>query len=246
MPWGGLSAVFGSIETLFAVNLGDYFFLELFTGVVGLVSVPVFLGFAPRIDDVMGVEQYSKIWKTVFSFIILPIVSVFSLILLFYVVTSTINSDYYPDVYIIASLAVAFVGLITILVLEPFEKDTAHIHFFSKWWSIVLMAIFVGYYFEMIRGIIAYGLTLISTLYLYFSFWLVACAVLHFIRKYPLKMKFGQTLASAMVCTLLFISFVPYANILSVATYSLNNRFERLLTDYGMIENGETSTPPIL
>jgi|GEM_PF-744522 len=237
--WGGLSAVFGSVEALFNVNLGDYFFLELFTAVVGLVSVPVFLGFAPKIDDVMGTEQYSKIWKTVFSFIILPIVTIFSFILLLYVVTSTINSNYYPDVYLISSLAVAFVGLITILVLEPFEKETAHIHFFSKWWPIVLMAIFVGFYFEMIRGIIDYGMTLMSTTYLYLSFWVVACAILHFIRKYPLKMKFGQTLASAMVCTLLFISYVPYINVLSIATYSLNNRFERLLTEYGMVENGE-------
>ncbi|MCX5774970.1 MAG: DUF4153 domain-containing protein [Firmicutes bacterium] len=241
--WGGLSMVFGSIESLFNVDLGNYFFIDLFIAVIGLVSVPVFLGFAPKMETEMGIDQYSKIWKTVFSFIILPIVAVFSFILLLYVVTSTINSNYYPDVYLISSLAVGLVGLVTLLVLEPFEKETPHIHFFSQWWPVVLFAVFAGFYFELIRSLIADGFTLTSSAYLYFSLWVVACAILHFIRKYPFKMKFGQTLSSAMVCTILLVSFVPYVNILSLTTYSMNARFEKVLTDYGMLENGEIVHP---
>jgi len=42
------------------------------------------------------------------------------------------------------------------------------------------------------------------------------------------------------------MAFVPFINILNLATYSLNNRFERLLDGYNMLENGEIVANPEL
>ncbi len=237
--YGSLSAVFASIEALFEVNMPDYFYLELLYSIIGLVAVPVGLGFIPAMEHELGMEQYNKIWKTVFSFILLPIVTVFSFILIIYVVTSTFNSNYYPYVYMIASLATAVVGLLTLFVLEPFNKEAPHIHLFSRVWPFVISAIMIGFYVELIRSVIQDGFTLDNSVYLYAGLWVVACTLFYIFKKYPFKMHTGQTFSSLLVTTLVVAMFVPFINIVSITTYSLNNRIERLLTEYGMIENGE-------
>ncbi len=237
--YGGLTAVFSSIEALFEVNMPSFFYMELLFSIIGLVAVPVGLGFIPEMDTELGIEHYNKIWKTVFSFIILPIVTIFSLILIVYVVTSTVNSNYYPYVYMIASLGTAVVGLLTLFVLEPFNKEAPHIHLFSRLWPFVISAIMIGFYVELIRSVIQDGFTLDNSVYLYASLWVVACTVLYVLKKYPFKMRTGQTFSSLLVTTLVVGMFFPLINIVGITTFSLNNRFERLLTEYGMIDNGE-------
>lgn len=241
--YGGLTAVFASIEALFSVTMPIYFYIEMFFCILGLVAVPVGLGFIPEMTRDMGLEQYNKIWKTVFSLIVLPIVTVFSFILVVYVVTSTFNSNYYPYVYMVASLGTAVVGLITLFVLEPFKNDSPHIHLFSRWWPFVMLAILVGFYVEWIRSAIENGFSLDTSIYLFGSIWAVVCIVLYLIKKFPFGMQTGQTFASALVATMVIGMFVPYVNVVSLTTISLNRRFEEMLGDYGMLENGEIVYP---
>ncbi len=243
--YGGLTAVFFSIESLFNVIMPNFFYMEMLLAIIGLVAVPVGLGFIPKMETELGIDQYNKIWKTVFSFIVLPITTIFSVILLVYVITSTFNANYYPYVYMICSLGSAAIGLLTLFVLEPFKKDMPHIHLFSRWWPFLILAILAGFYVELIRSIIQDGLTLDNSMYLYASLWALSCTLLYVIKKFPFKMQTGQSFASLLVTTLVVAMFVPWINFVSLTTYSLNRRFERFLTTYGMLENGEIVHPDL-
>jgi len=236
--YGSLVAIIASIEALFNVSLSDYIYINLFIAVVGLVAIPIFLGFVPAQDRELGLEDYHKIWKTVFSFIILPVIIAFSLILLVYIVTSTFNQNYYPDVFLIATVGVGFVGLATLLSLEPFIKETAHINFFSKYWPYLIGAITIGYFVETIRLIVQNGFSTGNATYLYLGVWLAAIVIVRIVKKPLFKFTYGQTFFLALVDTVFLISMFPFVNVVNIATYQANADFRRVLEKYDMLVDG--------
>jgi len=236
--YGSLVAIFASIESLFSVNFGTYIYMNLLIIIVGLVAIPIFLGFIPAHDYQMTPSDYNKIWKTVFSFIIVPFVAIFSVILLIYIVTATFNQNYYPDVFIIATIGVGIIGLASLFALEPFIKETLHLAFFRKYWPYLFGAILIGYVIEVIREIIDSGFTMGNTTSIYLGIWLIAMTIMKIINKNLFKIANGQTLFLSSIDTLFLILLFPFINVVNIATYQYNADIKAVLTKYDMIENG--------
>jgi len=237
--YGGLFGILTSIEGLFSVNLGQYIFIDLLFLIVGLIAVPVFIGFIPSARGEMSDNDYHKIWRTVFSFIIIPIILIFSAILLVYIVTSVFNTRYYPSVYLIASLITAFATIAMIFLLEKYEKDTPHLRFFARVWPIVMLANLAGFAYELIMQIIKDGFDLSTTTYLYLGLAVLFLVIIRVVRK-PLKLLgHGQSIGVSLIAASIMVGFMPFINVLNVATYSANARFARMLDEYGMVEDGE-------
>lgn len=236
--YGSLVAIFASIESLFSVNFGTYIYMNLLIIIVGLVAIPIFLGFIPAHDYQMMPSDYNKIWKTVFSFIIVPFVAIFSIILLIYIVTSTFNQNYYPDVFIIATIGVGIIGLAALFALEPFIKETPHLTFFRKYWPYLFAAILLGYVIEVIREIVDFGFTMGNMTSIYLGIWLIAMTIMKIINKNLFKIANGQTLFLSSIDTLFLILLFPFINVVNIATYQYNADIKAVLTKYDMLENG--------
>jgi hypothetical protein len=236
--YGSLVAIFASVESLFDINFGQYIYMNLLIVIVGLVAIPIFLGFIPAYDYQMVPSDYNKIWKTVFSFIIVPFVSIFSIILLIYIVTSTFNQNYYPDVFIIATIGVGIIGLAALFALEPFIKETPHLAFFRKYWPYLFGAILIGYIIEVIREIIEFGFTMGNTASIYVGIWLIAMTIMKIIDKNLFKIANGQTLFLSSIDTLFLILLFPFINVVNIATYQYNADIKAVLTKYDMLESG--------
>lgn len=236
--YGGLFGILASIEGLFRANLGMYIYIDLFIAIIGLVAVPVFLGYFPTIDQVIGDADFHKIWKTVFAFIIIPLLMVFSLILVVYVAFSSINPVYYGTVYLIAALISSFLSLAMIFFLDAYEGEYPHVRFFNKIWPYVNLALLAGYAYELIRALISDGFTLGNNIYLYLGIAVLALTIIRLIKK-PMRLGHGQIIGTTAIVSGVTMAFIPFINILGLATFSLNSRFEKMLSQYGMLENGE-------
>ena len=237
--YGSLVAIFASIEALFSANLGNYIYINMFVIVVGFAAIPIFLGFMPKQDTELTIADYNKIWKTVFSFIVLPVVIVFSLILLVYLVTSTINQNYYPDVFLIATVGVGCAGIATLVALDPFVEDTTHIQFFSRYWPYLMTAITIGYFVKTIRLIIADGFNAGNAAYMYLGIWLLALLIIRIFKKDIFGIGFGQTFFLISVDTLFLISMMPFINVVNIAYYQYNHELRVVLEKYDMLQDGQ-------
>ncbi|HOR20468.1 MAG TPA: DUF4153 domain-containing protein, partial [Bacilli bacterium] len=165
--YGGIFAILASIEALFGINLSEFIYIDLFFAVIGFVAVPVFIGFLPSHSEDKQESDYHVIWKTVFAFIVVPLIMIFSAILIVYLITSFVNPNYYGFVYLISALVTAFLTLAMIFLLEKFETHYPHVHFFNKYWPFVLLAIFAGFVYELVIALLAEGFTLTTSIYLY-------------------------------------------------------------------------------
>ncbi len=240
--YGSIVAILASIEALFAVNLGTFVYINFLIAVVGIVAIPIFLGFIPLQDKELTIADYNRIWKTVFSFIVLPVVIIFAVILFIYLVTSTINQNYYPDIFLLASLGVGFAGIATIFALEPFAKDTPHIAFFTKYWPYLMAVVTIGIFVETIRQMIIAGLSMGNVIYLYLALWLAVILVLLIIRKSIFKFSFGQTFFLSLTDILFIATIFPFANAVNIATYYHNHELTVVLEKYDMLE-GDVIVP---
>ena len=241
--YGGLFAIFSSIDLLFGANIGSHIYIDLLIAVLGLVAVPVLIGYIPKVDEEMTDNNYHKIWRTVFAFIIVPLIMIFSAILIVYILTSFANNNYYGIVYLISALATVFLTLAMIFLLENFEADYPHVRFFNKYWPFVLIVILGGFFYELTLALIDQGFILATGIYFYAGLALTALLVVRFIKK-PLRLGQGQIFGVTSAATAFVMAFVPFINILSLAVYSINARFESLLTNLGMLENGEIVHSP--
>jgi hypothetical protein len=236
--YGGLFAILASIEALFAINFSSYIYIDLFIAVIGLIAVPVFVGFIPRINEIIDDNDYHKIWRTVFAFIIVPLIMLFSAILIVYILTSFANTNYYGTIYLISALVTVFLSLAMIFLLEQFEADYPHIRFFNKYWPFVMVAVMIGFFYELILALVSQGFTLTTSIYFYLGLALLALLLVRLI-KLSYKLGHGQIIGVTSFVTAITIAFVPFINILNLATYSANIRFETLLTQAGMLVDGE-------
>lgn len=236
--YGGLFAIFASIEALFAINFSSFIYIDLFIAVIGLVAVPVFVGFIPRIDEGLNDGDYHKIWRTVFAYIVVPLIMLFSAILIIYILTSFANTNYYGTIYLVSALITVFLSLAMIFLLEKFEIDYPHVRFFNKYWPFVMVAIIVGFFYELILALVNQGFTLMTSIYFYLGLALLALLLVRLI-KLSYKLGHGQIIGATSFVTAITIAFVPFINILNLATYSANIRFETLLTQAGMLVDGE-------
>lgn len=84
--FGGLSMMVFTLEALFNINWWDEVYIDLFFVIAGTFGMTHFLGCIPEIDHQLEKDQYSKIFKTLFLYIVLPIVSVYTVILYAYFV----------------------------------------------------------------------------------------------------------------------------------------------------------------
>lgn len=236
--YGGIFAILTSIEALFGISLSEFIFIDLFFAVIGLVAVPVLIGFLPAHQEEKQASDYHIVWKTVFAFIAVPLIMIFSLILLIYIATSFANTNYIGFVYLVSALATAFLTLAMIFLLEKFEVQYPHVRFFNKYWPFVLLAILAGFAYELFIALLASGFTFVTSTYFYLGIALLALTVVRLIKK-PLKLGHGQIVGVTSMVSVLAIAFAPFINILNLATYSQNARFERLLSSADMLVEGE-------
>ena len=156
-----------------------------------------------------------------------------------YLVTSTINQNYYPDVFLIATVGVGFAGIATLVALEPFIEDTTHIQFFSRYWPYLMTAITIGYFVETIRLIIADGFNAGNAAYVYLGIWLLALLVIRIFKKDLFGIGFGQTFFLVSVDTMFLISMMPFINVVNIANYQYNHDLRVVLEKYDMLDEGQ-------
>jgi hypothetical protein len=187
----------------------------------------------------MTPADFHKIWKSVFSFIIAPIVMVFSLILFVYIVTSTLSQNYYPDIFLIATIGVGAIGLMALFSLETIIKETPHLVFYDRYWPYLMLAISIGYVIELVRQIALTGFTMGNAAYIYLGLWLVMMLVARPVKKLFHRFSFGQAFFLAVVDTVFLVTMFPFINTINIATYHHNAAIRRVLEKYDMLVDGQ-------
>lgn len=80
----GIMAIFAALRILFSVNIPDKLTLDILFTLAGVFAPMFFLGGVPECDAKYTTDEYPKFFKILVLYIVVPILSIYSLILLSY------------------------------------------------------------------------------------------------------------------------------------------------------------------
>ena len=237
--FGGLSAILFAIDKLLGITVKSetYFYTFL---IVALIFAPAyFLAYIPQGKDISLRKSYSKILKILLTYIVMPLLSIYSLILYIYfgkiIITMT-----WPE-GLVSHLVLWFSLLLTMVLffISPIREDTKWILKFSKWSPRIILPILIMMFVSMGIRINAYGITENRYYVLVLGLWIFGIMVY-----LSLSKKSRNIVLPISLSIIILISLLGPLSSYSISKYSQSKRFESILSKNKMLESGKIIPSP--
>ncbi|GAU76808.1 DUF4153 domain-containing protein [Fusibacter sp. 3D3] len=179
----GLNAVFFSIESLFELHFPSELPADLFFCVSGFFGVPYFLGSLPEAQHQEKPEAFSKIFKTLLLYILVPIQSIYTLILYAYFVRLLVLQTLPEGLIGNLVLWYALLSFLTLFSVKDLRNEVPWLNSYMKIFSVAMVVPMVMLAIAMGIRIHYYGLTMARYLSVVAMIYLVMAYVLLPIKK---------------------------------------------------------------
>lgn len=227
---GTISIVF-ALEQLFDLNVSYTLYTDIWIFIAGFFSVTFFLGNVPAKDALFDLTNYTKIYRYLFTIIIIPLLGIFTVILYAYFVKILIGGELPKGV--IASL-VLWYGLISGVILffvQPLLESNLIARWFRRLYPFALMIPVGMMFYSLYLRIAQYGITPPRYYSVLAGIWILGTLVYTIAHK-----KFIPQMLVLYGMILLFISAVGPLDAYRMTMRDQSSRFTKLLTTFDMLD----------
>ncbi|HTB31177.1 MAG TPA: DUF4153 domain-containing protein [Bacteroidia bacterium] len=233
--YGGIALAFWLLDDLLHISIIYTKYAYTWYFLSGILNTFIFLGGVPKdLTQLEADTSYPKGLKAFTQFVLLPLVTLYLLILYIYFAKIVIHWSL-PKGYI-SYLVISFsiMGILSLLLIYPLRnmEENKWIKIFSRWFYVALYPLIVLLGVSIFHRISEYGITEHRYFILVLAIWLV------FIAAYFL---FGKKENIKIIpVTLFLLAIITSAGPLSafsVSHHSQKNRLEKILTANGILVN---------
>jgi len=233
--YGGISLAIVAINVLFDAKINGEIFAEIWFVIVGIFNTWFFLAGMPKNLETEAIV-YPTPLKIFTQFVLLPLVTLYLLILYAYIIKISINQEL-PD-GIISWLVLCFSvsGIFSLLLIYPLQdkEDHAWIRIFSRVFYWALFPLIVLLFVAIFQRLDAYGITENRYYVLILTVWLLAITIFMIIN----KMKNIKIIPISLFFLAILSVYGPWSAF-SVSLKSQISRFEKLLVENKILINGK-------
>lgn len=232
--WAGLSIAMASVDFLFNINIDGDRYAELWIVVVGLFSTIFFLARLPK--ETQQFEQaveYPKELRLFSQYVLVPLVSIYFLILYAYVVRILVTAEWPEGTLAYMILGFSLLGVLTYIALYPLRQNINWVRKVGNWYYVALIPQVGMLFWALWFRIKEYAFTENRYFVMIFGGWLLIMALYFLISK--------RKDIRIVPITLFFIavlsSFGPWGAF-AVSEHSQINRLEGLLVKNDLLVDG--------
>jgi hypothetical protein len=224
----GLAIALAALDKLFGVTVPEDLYGRLFLVVAFLVNTAIFLAEVPEnLRSLSSDRSYPKVLKVFAQYILTPIVFMYLILLLAYLVKIIAGGEW-PSGWIgwlVSSVAVA--GLLGFLLVHPLRNDAGEgwIPAYTRWFFVGLIPAAVMLLVAFWKRVIPYGLTELRFLGLLLGLWLLGIAL-----SYTLRRSAGIRRIPVTLLLLLLLTLYGPLSATSRSLASQAGRLERLVS----------------
>ncbi len=229
----GLSAILFTVDGLFNVNIPSRIYFDIWLMVVGVFAPAFFLGEIPYIGDELKLDDYPKVFKVLLLYIVMPLLTAYTVILYSYFIKVLITRQWPKGIISNLVLWYSVISTIIIFLINPLRKENQWANIFTR---ILPKSIFLllGMMFVAIAiRINAYGITEKRYFVLIVGLWVTGCMIY-----FALSNKPRNTIIAISISLIAIMSVIGPLSSYSLSKHSQNNRFEKLVKQHGLLENG--------
>lgn len=236
----GISIALLAIDQLFEVRIDWKIYTQIWLFIIGVFNTWFFLSGVPSDFEALEVTQsYPNGLKLFTQFVLLPLVSLYLLILYVYGGKILFTWDLPKGWVTYLVLAFSSAGIFSLLLVYPIQRlsENRWIRIYVRAFYLALFPLLILLFIAIIRRIYDYGFTELRYLVLILSFWLTGIAV-YFLTN---KIKNIQYIPLSLSFLAFFFSFGPWG-IFSVAEQSQLSRWNQILTKHQLAKTGKIQT----
>ncbi len=240
--FGGISMMIFTIESLFNLNFNENIYFDLFIVLAGVFGVTFFLGSFPEINEDVEISSYSKIFKTLFLYIVLPIVSVYTVILYAYFVKILIEFELPQGLIGNLVLWYAMVSALTLFFVRDLKDEVPWLEKFMNVYIPLMIVPLVMLFIAIGIRIDGYGVTMPSYFVVSLALFLTFALAIMRLKKTDISVP-----VTLMLIAFIGVSFFGVFSGYSVTLTDQNERLETMFVKYGLKDsNGNFVAKPEL
>ncbi|MDL2141401.1 DUF4153 domain-containing protein [Flavobacterium tructae] len=223
--YSGLALAILAIDKLFNIDFYDRIYMHVFFVIAGVFNTTFFLSGVPDTNNSQTplVLNYPKGLKNFTQFVLLPLISLYLVILICYEAKILLTLSLPVGWVSYLVLVFAIFGILSFLLVHPIASETGNLWMrtFNRWFYFLLIPLLVLLFWAILYRINLYGFTHERYYVLLMSVWLSLVVGYFLIQKHP-KIKFIPI--SLCLAGLFSIAGPQSAN--SISKYSQLARFE--------------------
>ncbi|MEG1254875.1 DUF4153 domain-containing protein [Clostridium sp.] len=230
----GLVAILFTVNYLLEIRVEPEFYYYTWLIVVGVFAQCFFLGGIPSKGETITVKQYPKGLKVLMLYIIMPLISIYTVILYIYFGKIIVTMKW-PEGLV--SHLVLWYGVISVGTLFLISSMINHSGWVKKYTNVfpkVILPLIIMMFVSMGIRVNAYGITENRYFVLALGIWVFGIMLY-----YSFSKRRKNIILPISLAIITFISICGPLSSYSLSKYSQNKRFEKIITRNNMVENGE-------
>ena len=230
----GIMAILFAIENLLYGNMNNDLYAE--TWIVGwLVFAPLnFFHGLPHAKDTFTVEHFNKVIKAMLLYILLPVITAYTLVLYIYFAKIIITQVWPKGIVSYLVVSYAAVGTLAIFLTAPFKNAVKWVKIFSAYFIKLIFPLLVMMFIAIFIRIGEFGFTENRYFIVVIGIWSVFAML--FLNFYKGK---NSTILPISLAIIAFLTVIGPWNAFQTSINSQNQRFYEIAAKYDMIENGK-------
>lgn len=230
----GLSAILITIDKLLGVHIKDEIYYYCWLIVVGVFASTFFLAGIPKNNEKILLEDYSKLLKTLVLYIVIPLISIYTVILYIYFAKIIITRQWPVGLVSHLVLWYSTISVIVLFLISPLLKKITWIRRYMQIYPKVIIPVIIMMFISIGVRVNAYGVTENRYFVIALGLWVMLAMIYFSFKKNLINIILPISLA-IIICISVFGPFSSY----SISMYSQNKRFEKLLIENSMLKDGK-------
>lgn len=235
----GIAAILGTINLLFNTNISGTFFFDMAIVVAGVFAPAFFLADIPRQGEEILVQSYPKVLGVLLQYIILPLLSIYTIILYVYFAKILIIMELPQGIIGNLVLWYSIISAIILFFIYPLTNGNQWVKSFIRFFPKIIIPLLAMMFVAMGVRINAYGVTESRYFVLLVGLWVTGVMVY-----YAFKTNVNNIIITMSLAIIGVLAVTGPWNAYSVSQRSQNNRLEKILLAYGMIDQNSQIQDP--
>lgn len=232
--FAGLAAILFTIDKLLSVPVASKTYYHIWLIVAGIFAPSLFLAEIPASYHQFETDEYPKLFKVLLLYIVMPVISVYTIILYIYFGKIIITQQWPVGLVSHLVLWYSVISAGVIFFISPVNNESRWAKGFIIWFPKLILPILVMMFISIGIRINVYGIT--ENRYYVVALGLWALGVMIY---FNLAKKRRNIILPVSISIIIILSVFGPLNSFSISKMSQNNRLENLLEKYDMVqENG--------
>lgn len=229
----GISAIIFTINSLFDANIDSKYYFYFFVSVSMIFGVLMFLSKFPVKGEKFEGYQYSKGLKVLLLYIVIPLITIYTLILYVYFAKILLTSEWPRGLVSNLVLWYSVLSAAVIFFITPVLEENPVARLFRTWFPRIIFPILAMMFVSIGKRIVQYGFTEPRYYVVLLGIW-VTLVMVYYVTRKDLRNIFLPVSLSIFV----FVSLYGPLSGFSVSNMSQNGRLGALLEKNSMVQNG--------